>query len=287
MRRVTVGKESGRLYIVATPIGNKDDITLRALSILRSADFVAAEDTRHTGKFLGFHNISAKLVSCHEYNERERIPGLIEKLRAGASGAIVSNAGTPSVSDPGYRLIKAVIANDIEVVPVPGVSAVITAISAAGLPTDSFLFAGFLPKKKGKRLAQLKSLADQPRTLVFYESPRRVPAFIEEIIPVMGDRHGVLAREMTKLHEEFIRGKLSEILNHLRDRPVVKGECTLLVTGCEKERSVSMETVRDEIEKGLGITGVRLSELSKEIAKKYGLSKNEVYDEALKLKNEK
>ncbi|MDM8550153.1 16S rRNA (cytidine(1402)-2'-O)-methyltransferase [Desulfobacterales bacterium HSG2] len=276
--------KKGRLYIVATPIGNKDDITLRALNILRTADFVAAEDTRHTGKFLAFHNIRARLVSCHEYNERERIPGLIDKLEAGASVAIVSNAGTPSVSDPGYRLIKAAIANDIEVVPVPGVSAVITAISAAGLPTDSFLFAGFLPKKKGKRLTLLKSLADQPRTLVFYESPRRVPAFIEEIIQIMGDRHGVLAREMTKLHEEFLRGDLSEILRSLKERPVIKGECTLLVTGCDKERNVSMETVRSEIEKGLEIRGVRLSELSKKIAKKYGLPKNEVYEEALKLR---
>lgn len=196
----------------------------------------------------------------------------------------MSNAGTPSVSDPGYRLVKEAIANNIKVIPVPGVSAAVTALSAAGLPTDSFIFVGFPAKKKAKRLKQLKELASENRTIIFYESPKRILTFLEEIIDAMGDRYGVLSREMTKLHEEFLRGFLPEIHYILNARPVVKGECTLLIMGCEEIKEVSLETVRNEINSELEKTGGRLSDIARTVAKKYGLPKNKVYDEALKLK---
>lgn len=278
--------ETGSLYVVATPIGNRDDITIRALNILGQVDLVAAEDTRHTGRFLAHHNIKCRMISFHEHNERERTPDLINRLKAGSSVALVSNAGTPSVSDPGYRLVKEAIDSDIRVIPIPGVSAAITALCVAGMPTDSFVFLGFPAKKKARRLNQLNDLAGEHRTIVFYESPRRISTFLEEIIDIMGDRYGVLAREMTKLHEEFIRGSLSEILSSLNARPAIKGECTLLVTGCEENKEVSLKTVRTEIIKALEKKENRLSEIAKAVAEKHGLSKNKVYDEALKLKRE-
>ena len=276
--------ETGSLYVVATPIGNRDDITIRALNILGQVDLVAAEDTRHTGRFLAHHNIKCRMISFHEHNERKRTPDLINRLKAGSSVALVSNAGTPSVSDPGYRLVKEAIDSDIRVIPIPGVSAAITALCVAGMPTDSFVFLGFPAKKKARRLNQLNDLAGEHRTIVFYESPRRISTFLEEIIDIMGDRYGVLAREMTKLHEEFIRGSLSEILSSLNARPAIKGECTLLVTGCEENKEVSLKTVRTEIIKALEKKENRLSEIAKAVAEKHGLSKNKVYDEALKLK---
>ncbi len=276
--------ETCNLYVVATPIGNRDDITIRALNILGRVDLVAAENTRHTGRLLAHHNIKGNLISYHEHNEVKRTPELIHRLKTGSSVALVSNAGTPSVSDPGYRLVKEAIANNIKVIPVPGVSAAVTALSAAGLPTSSFIFVGFPAKKKAKRLKQLKELASEIRTIIFYESPKRILTFLEEIIDAMGDRYGVLSREMTKLHEEFLRGFLSEIHYILNARPVVKGECTLLVMGCEENKEVSLETVRNEINSELEKTGSRLSDIARAVAKKYGLPKNKVYDEALKLK---
>jgi len=273
-----------RLYVVATPIGNMDDITLRALNVLDQVDLIAAEDTRHTGKLLKYHNIKNHLISYHEHNENERTPDLINRLKTGTSVALVSNAGTPSVSDPGYRLVKEAVINNIRVIPIPGVSAAIAALSVSGLPTDSFVFIGFPAKKKAKRLKQLKDLAAESKTMVFYESPKRILTFLKEIISVMGDRYGVLSREMTKLHEEFIRGSLSEILSSLNARPAIKGECTFLLTGCEKNKEVSIKTVGTEIIKALEKKQSKLSELSKIIAQKYGLPKNKVYDEALRLK---
>ena len=276
--------ETCNLYVVATPIGNRDDITIRALNILGRVDLVAAENTRHTGRLLAHHNIKGNLISYHEHNEVKRTPELIHRLKTGSSVALVSNAGTPSVSDPGYRLVKEAIANNIKVIPVPGVSAAVTALSAAGLPTDSFIFVGFPAKKKAKRLKQLKELASENRTIIFYESPKRILTFLEEIIDTMGDRYGVLSREMTKLHEEFLRGFLSEIHYILNARPVVKGECTLLIMECEEIKEVSLETVRNEINTELEKTGSRLSDIARAVAKKYGLPKNKVYEEALKLK---
>jgi len=263
------------------------DITLRALNILGKVDLIAAEDTRHTGKLLSYHNIKNNLISYHEHNEEERTPVLVHQLKTGSAIAVVSNAGTPTVSDPGYRLIKNAIENNIKVIPVPGASAVTTALSIAGLPTDSFLFAGFLPRKKAKRIKQLKELVNNTQTLIFYQSPGRIISFMEEILNVMGDRYAVLCREMTKLHEECLRGRLSELMDTLSRRSAVKGECTLLVKGCEENKKVSEEIVRAELIKLLEKKGDKLSILSRTVAQKYGLSKNEVYETALKLKAER
>ncbi len=276
----------GTLYVVATPIGNRDDITLRALTVLKNADLIAAEDTRHTGKLLSMHDIRGRLISYHEYNERERTPGLIEKLKNGSSIALVSNAGTPAISDPGYRLIKEAIAAGINTVPVPGVSAAVAALSVSGLATDSFIFIGFCPKKKEKRLDLLKDLNKEKRTLIFYESPRRILRLIEEIKSVTGERDSVLSREITKIHEEFIRGSLSEILAVLKERPEIKGECTLLVSGFEKNEVSSPDLVTKELKESIRSNKKPLSVLAKETAKKFRLPKKAVYEEALRIKNE-
>ena len=276
--------KTGDLYVVATPIGNRNDITLRALDILGKVDFIAAEDTRHTGRLLAYHKIKGNLIAYHEHNEARRTPDLVNKLKAGSSIALVSNAGTPSVSDPGYRLVNAAIICGIKVIPIPGVSAVVSALSVAGLPTDAFVFIGFPAKKKARRLKQLEELAHESKTIVFYQSPRRILTFLQEITATMGDRYAVLGREMTKQHEEFIRGHLSAIYSRLKARPAIKGECTLLVMGCEEDLSVSMATAKDELALKLATTSSSLSDLAKELAQKYGLPKNKIYEEALKLK---
>ena len=277
--------KTGKLYIVATPIGNMNDITIRALNILKQADLIAAEDTRQTGRLLSHHKIKGNLVSYHEHNEKKRTPGLIKKLKGGSSIALVSNAGTPSVSDPGYCLINEAIANNIKVVPVPGVSAAITALSASGLPTDSFVFIGFLSKTKNKRINQLKKLAKEQRTMIFYESPKRILKLLGEIKLIIGDKYSVLSREMTKLHEEFIRGSVSEILQNLKARSAIKGELTLLVKGHIEDNDVPLEIIRQELENSIKLTGNSLSSLAKQIAVKYNLPKNMVYKEALKIRS--
>ena len=284
-RKNTPGQ--GTLYVVATPIGNMEDITLRALNILDQVDLIAAEDTRHTGKLLKYHHIKSRLVSYHEHNEKEKTPLLIERIETGSSIALVSNAGTPTVSDPGYMLLQTAVKQGIRVIPIPGASAGVAALSVSGLPTDSFIFIGFCAKKKTKRLKQLRELAGEKKTLIFYENPGRILIFIEEIINVMGDRYGVLCREMTKLHEEFLRGRLSELIDSLSHRPAVKGECTLLVKGCEEKKDVSKDVIRAELAEALGKKGCKISEASRIIAQKYGFSKNDVYEEALKLKRKK
>ena len=279
--------QKGVLYIVATPIGNLEDITVRALKILRDVDLIAAEDTRKSGKLLSHYRIKNRLVSYHEHNEKRRTPELVDQLLEGTSIALVSNAGTPCVSDPGYRLVAAAVANKISVVPVPGPSAVMTAMSAAGLPTDSFVFIGFAPKKKGKRMKLLAELAFEPRALIFFESPRRILTFLEEVVSSIGDRPAVLAREMTKLHAEFIRGSVSEILETLEAKPETKGECTLLVGGCQKEKAVGRAVVKAEITSALEKQKGGLSDIAKTIAQKYGLSKKEVYEMALAARGQK
>jgi 16S rRNA (cytidine1402-2'-O)-methyltransferase len=279
--------DAGMLYVVATPIGNMDDITVRALNVFGEVDLIAAEDTRHTGKLLKHHHIKCRLISYHEHNEKERTPLLIEKIKSGSSVALVSNAGTPTVSDPGYMLIQKALENNMRVVPIPGPSALLAALSISGLPTDAFIFIGFCAKKKTKRLKQLQQLAHETKTLIFYESPVRIMAFMNEIMAAMGDRHIVLCREMTKLHEEFLRGRLSEVIERLAGRRTVKGECTLLVKGCEENIGVSQDIVRAELIEALDRKEKKLSQVSKILAQKYGLSKNEIYEQALKLKAER
>jgi len=276
-------KQAGILYVVATPIGNSEDITLRALRILETVDIVAAEDTRVAGRLLSHHQIRNPMISYHEHNEDERAPQLIHRLTQGESVALVSNAGTPSVSDPGYRLIKAAVAQNIRVVPIPGVSAAISALSASGLPTDRFVFIGFLPKKPGKRKKELSDLSTEKGTILFYESPRRIVDLMEALISLFGDRYSVLSREMTKPHEEFIRGQLSDIIYDLNQRPAIKGECTLLVSGAENTETVSIDTVADELRTLIIKDEHALSVIVKAVSKKYNISKKIVYDKALEI----
>ncbi len=278
--------KSGTLYVVATPIGHRDDITVRALNILGQVDQIAAEDTRKTRSFLDRHGIKASLISYHEHNERERTPQIIGKLQNGRSIALVSNAGTPTVSDPGFRLITSAIQNGVHIVPVPGVSAAIAALSVAGMSTDAFTFAGFLSKKTGKRLRLLEQLAQEPRTLILYESPKRILTLLNDLIAAMGDRFGVMAREMTKHHEEFLRGRLSEIRTSLQARSEIKGEITLLVAGSEGDSAAEWDTVLAAIRRDLKKPASSVSKVAKRISQKYGVSKNRVYQEALSVRQQ-
>jgi 16S rRNA (cytidine1402-2'-O)-methyltransferase len=277
---------AGILYVVATPIGNLQDITLRALSVLKTVDLIAAEDTRNTRRLLSHFGLAAPLISYHEHNETARTPGLLRRLQKGAAIALVSNAGTPGVSDPGYRLISAAAEAGLRVVPVPGATAAAAALSASGLPTDAFVFEGFLPKKAGRRWQQIQSLAGEARTVILYESPQRTAALIAELIPAFGDRRAVLAREMTKLHEEFIRGRLSEILAALKSRSGLKGECTLLIAGRSAADPSCWESAREALRKGLRARSAGLSELAREVARTHGLPRQAAYAEAMKIKAE-
>ncbi|CAN2039026.1 16S rRNA 2'-O-ribose C1402 methyltransferase [Candidatus Magnetomoraceae bacterium gMMP-15] len=274
----------GTLYVTATPIGNMEDITLRALRILNQVDLIAAEDTRHTKKLLSYHHIKTPLISCHDYNEEKRSPALIQKLRQGMSIALVSDAGTPSISDPGFRLINQTVNSGLPVIPIPGVSAAVAAISASGLPMDSFLFTGFVSRKKNKRQKQLKDLAKEPRTLIFYESPKRILVLIQDIICVMEDRYAVLARELTKIHEEFLRDSLSNISEILKKRSKIKGECTLMVSGASRKEDISLDIFENEIKDALNSPDSSLSQVVKKIAKQYDLPRKKVYLKALEIK---
>jgi 16S rRNA (cytidine1402-2'-O)-methyltransferase len=285
---VSTEKEAtGKLFVVATPIGNMEDITLRALRILSEVDVIAAEDTRHTGKFLKHHGINARLISCHEHNEEKRSNELIERLKKGKNIALVSNAGTPSVSDPGYRLIQKSISEGIQVIPIPGASAVIAALSVSGLATDSFIFIGFAPRKHGKRLTLLHNLSRENRTLIFYESPRRLFNLVDDLLINLGERKAVLAREITKIYEEFIRGNLSHIKNEINFRGEIKGECTLIVEGFRTDIQISDDELQQEIRHAMDQPGKKLSGAAKEIAEHHGTSRKRVYDLALKLKKSK
>ena len=274
----------GCLYVVATPMGNLADITLRALDILQSVDIVAAEDTRKTRRMLSHHNIQQKLISYHEHNEDRRTDELIARLEKGEDIALVSDAGTPGISDPGYRLVTAAAKAKLKVVPVPGVSALTTALSAAGMPTDAFVFAGFAPRKKGRRQDLLKQLAESRFTNIFYESPQRIVSLLNDIQEVMGNRDCVVAREMTKLHEEFLRGKISEVMEMLTARNKVKGECTVLIAGSGRGSDVPWEEVQAAVRKGLSSGEQRPADLAKSIAEQYGIPKKKAYDEILRQK---
>lgn len=271
------GIEKGALYVVATPIGNIEDITLRALNVLSGVDLIAAEDTRHTGRMLSLYQISAPLVSCHDYNEAERASQFIQKLQNGVSIALVSDAGTPLVSDPGYRLIRAAIQAGVRVIPVPGVSAAIAALSVSGLPTDAFLFLGFPPKKQTRRMALLKDIENESRTLMFYESPKRVLSLLNDCLEVLGDRCGVVCREMTKRYEEFIRGAISEILADLSDRSEIKGECTLVLSGKSKDNPISTASLEGRVSEYLLNASESPGELARKIASQFGISRKAAY----------
>jgi 16S rRNA (cytidine1402-2'-O)-methyltransferase len=230
----------GKLYIVSTPIGNREDITLRALRILKEADLIAAEDTRHTGLLLRHFGIQTPLTSYFEGNELKKKEFILSKLKQGHSIALVSDAGTPGISDPGFRLIQTAIENQISIVPIPGPSALIAALSVSGLPTDAFLFKGFLPHKSKKRKDLLKQLEEVRETLILYESPHRLSETLNDIFETLGDREMVLTRELTKLYEEVLRGKVSEIKNQMGQRKL-KGEVTLVVSGKTRQAKTDRE----------------------------------------------
>jgi 16S rRNA (cytidine1402-2'-O)-methyltransferase len=221
---------AGKLYIVATPIGNLEDLTLRAIGTLGSVGLIACEDTRHSGRLLKRHGISAKLVSYHDHNKEQAAGRIVAKLLDGEDAALVTDSGTPGVSDPAYLLVNLARAQGVEVIPIPGPCAAIAALSVSGLPSDRFSFEGFLPVKTGKRKARLEGLSDDPRTLIFYESPHRLLKTLTIIREVLGNRNCVIARELTKLHEEIIRGKLNESLEHFGDTKP-RGEFVILVEG--------------------------------------------------------
>jgi 16S rRNA (cytidine1402-2'-O)-methyltransferase len=264
---------SGKLYLVATPIGNLEDITLRALRVLREVDLIACEDTRHTRKLLAHYEISKPTVSYHDHNERERAADLIEKLKAGLNIALVSDAGTPLVSDPGFRLVRDSIDEGIRVVPIPGPSALVTALAASGLATVEFTFAGFLPARRHARRARLAQLAPLRSTLVFYEAPHRIKETLADARDVLGNRQAVVARELTKLHEQFIRGALSEI-----EVTETRGEIVLLIGPPTDDKNLEpVRSILEEVEAAMREDGIDRKSALKRVARARHISKSEAY----------
>lgn len=267
---------SGTLFIVATPIGNLEDITLRALRILKEADLIACEDTRHTRKLLSHHQISRPTISYHEHNEHERTSELIARLEAGANIALVSDAGTPLLSDPGVRVVQEAIARAIPVVPIPGASALIAAIAASGLPTDQFMFAGFLPSKRTARRARLAELGALPMTIVFYEAPHRIKQTLADARELLGERQVVIARELTKIHEEFVRGDLKEI-----ELPeATRGEIVLLFGPRAATPAGAQQANRsmiEDVEELMRVECIDKKSALKRVARARGIGKSEAY----------
>jgi 16S rRNA (cytidine1402-2'-O)-methyltransferase len=273
---------SGILYLVGTPIGNLEDITLRALRTLKEVDLIACEDTRQTQKLLNHYGIEKRTVSYHEHNELERAPELIVHLENGDDVAIVSDAGMPGVSDPGYRLVALAVRHHIRVVPIPGASAFLSALVASGLPTDSFRFCGFLPAKAGARRSLLESSRTSPRTQIFYEAPHRLLETMKDVVDLLGpDRRVVIAREVTKLHEEFLRGRAADALADLEKRGEIKGEITLLIAKAEENAgaTASSPSVAARVRELMQADGAEEKSALKQTAKEFGLSKSEAYRE--------
>jgi|ERR1017187_457532 16S rRNA (cytidine1402-2'-O)-methyltransferase len=272
------------LYLVATPIGNLEDITLRALRVLKEVDVIACEDTRQTQKLLNHYGIATRTVSYHEHNEMTRAAELVKDLQEGTSVALVTDAGMPGISDPGFRLISLAIRHHVPVIPIPGACAFLAALVASGLPTDSFRFSGFLPAKRGDRRATLETVKTSPRTQVFYEAPHRIVEAVADVVEVLGkDRHVVIAREVTKLHEEFLRGRAGEVLETLKSRDGVKGEITLLIGKAEEAdfeaAAESRVSVRQRVEQIISEEKVDEKTALKKVAKERGISKSEAYRE--------
>ncbi len=284
-QRPSADVPAGTLYVVATPIGHLDDITVRALEVLKTADCIAAEDTRNTGRLLAHHGIKADLISYHEHNERRRTPQLMTRLNAGQTVALVSDAGTPTLSDPGFILVRQAAAAGIRIQPLPGASAALAALSVSGLPTDAFVFLGFPPRKPQRLEAHLRALRNEPRTLIWYESPRRLTELLKALERIMGDRPAVIGREMTKRYEEFLRGPLTELIARLEARNDIKGEITLLVAGCSPPPETSPEALRAVIRAELARHPRPASGLARELAARFNRSRGEIYNLILDVKN--
>jgi 16S rRNA (cytidine1402-2'-O)-methyltransferase len=271
---------AGTLYLVSTPIGNLEDITHRAVRVLGEVDIIACEDTRHTKKLLNHYGIKTRTVSYHEHNERERAAELVEKLKLGSNVAVVSDAGTPGISDPGFRLTRVAIENDIRVVPVPGPSALITALVASGMPTDEFFFGGFLPARSGARRTRLGELRSIPATLIFYEGPHRIAATLKDAQEILGEREAVVARELTKMHEEIVRGRLSDLAARFSSADSARGELVLIIDRAvievegEKDKAVaSVAALVTELEN----EGLDHRAALKKAARELGISRDEAY----------
>ncbi len=278
------GRETtGTLYVVATPIGNLEDITYRAVRILGEVDLVAAEDTRHSRKLFAHFGIKKPLVSYHDHNEQQRQEGLVKRLQAGEDIALISDAGTPCIADPGYRLIASCHAAGISVVPIPGPSALITALSAAGVNTDRFAFEGYLPQRAKARADLLRKLNGEQRTLIFYETPHRLAATLADLVEIMGaEQPLVVARELTKLYEEFFRGTVAEAVARFEREPA-RGELVLIIPPGTQGPQMN---VRDALRKLLHEGDLSRREAVKLIAKEYGLPSSDVYRESLSLTEE-
>lgn len=271
-----------KLYLVATPIGNLEDITLRALRVLKEVDLVACEDTRETQKLLNHYGISTRTVSYHEHNEMTRAAELIVDVERGASIALVTDAGMPGISDPGFRLITLAIRHHVPVVPIPGATAFLAALVASGLPTDSFRFSGFLPPKRGKRREVLENIMASPRTQVFYEAPHRLLETMQDVVEVLGlNRQVVIAREVTKIHEEFLRGRAGGLLEKLKEHREIKGVITLLIGKSEDsiQTAAAKVGVRSRLKQIMSEEQVDEKAALKKVAKELGISKSEAYRE--------
>lgn len=272
------GRVSGKLFVVGTPIGNLEDITFRAIRTLKEVDLIACEDTRRTQKLLTHYAIRTRTISYHEHNEMTRAPELIIQLEQGSNIALVSDSGMPIISDPGHRLVHLAIRHNIPVVPVPGASAIVAALAAAGLPVDKFRFLGFLPAKKVARRKALQELEGASKTLIFYEAPHRALELLSDVREILGDRPIVVAREVTKVHEEFLRGSASEVLDRLRKKPV-KGEITVLVgpSPAREENFPSTRSIRAELERAMAAQGLDERRALKAVARARGISRSEAY----------
>jgi len=280
-----IGSEAvarGTLYLVGTPIGNLEDITLRALRTLKDVDLIACEDTRQTSKLLSHYHIEKPTVSYHEHNELTRAAELVVHLEQGDNIALVTDAGTPGVSDPGYRLVALAVRHHIRVVPIPGASAFLSALVASGLPTDSFRFSGFLPAKAGARRTALEAIRNSPRTQIFYEAPHRIVESLRDVAEILGpERHVVIAREVTKLHEEFLRGRADSLLEQLQQRGDIKGEITLLLGKAEETVQTGHPATRiaQRVRELMHSGEVEEKAALKQAAREFGLSKSEAYRE--------
>ena len=270
------------LYLVATPIGNLEDITLRALRVLKEVDLIACEDTRQTQKLLNHYGISTRTISYHEHNEMTRAAELIVDLEQGTRIAMVTDAGMPGISDPGFRLITLAIRHNVPVIPIPGATAFLAALVASGLPTDSFRFSGFLPAKAGQRRTLLENIKDSPRTQVFYEAPHRLLDSLKDVVEVLGaERHVVVAREVTKVHEEFLRGRAGDILDALKSRGEIKGEITLIIGRAEEPtaKPAPQASVKQRLDQIMSSEKLDEKAALKKLAKEMGVSKSEAYRE--------
>jgi len=276
-------KPEGKLFIVSTPIGNLEDITLRALRTLKEVDLIAAEDTRRTRQLLAHYGIHKPLISYHEHNARMREDTFLKELREGKNVALVTDAGTPGISDPGEALIRRAIREKITLVPIPGPAAVMAALSVAGLPTDRFLFHGFLPTKTSARKKALESLRKRPETLIFYEAPQRLPALLKEAREILGNRQVAVAREISKVFEETWRGSLEEVLEKIGNNEV-RGEVTVVMAGNTDEDAVDSQTVRKALQECRNRSGVSWKDAVQHVAEELRVPKREVYREGLKMR---